>query len=269
MKLFQTRSPRRMRRVRRTLVAISLVGLAVALAGLYVAGAVLFALGLLGLMLAETAHLRAVILESERQSHALVQVRPLFGELPLDLTRWSADPITVYNIVRLLTDSRPRLVFECGSGSSTVAVAKCLEDLGEGRLISLDHDPVYADRTRELLRHRGLEARVTIVTAPLVSREVQGRALRWYGDQYVPELTDVIDVLLVDGPPGPSGPRARYPAVPLLKPYLSPRCSILLDDGDRPDERAIAEAWAQELGASLSYLEGGRGNWLLRRPVAL
>jgi predicted O-methyltransferase YrrM len=268
MKLFENRSSRRMRRVRRTLVATSLVGLVLAVAGLHIAGAVLFAVALLGLILAETGHMRALILESERQSHALVQVRPLLGEIPLDLAGWSADPVTVHNIVRLLVEIRPRLVFECGSGSSTVAVAKCLEVFGEGHLISIDHEQVYADRTRALLRHRGLDARVTIVTAPLVSRETNGQALRWYGPQYVPELTGLIDLLLVDGPPGPSGPRARYPAVPLLKPHLALHCAILLDDGDRPDERAIARAWAEELGARLSYLEGGRGNWVLRRLAA-
>lgn len=268
MKLFETRSFRRMRRVRRALVATSLLGLVLALAGLHTAGAVLFAVALLALILAETGHLRALILESERQSHALAQVRPLMGDIPVDLAGWSADPITIHNIVRLLVEIRPKLVFECGSGSSTVAVAKCLEVLGEGHLISIDHDELYANRTRALLRHRGLDARVTIVTAPLVSREAHGQVLRWYGPQYVSELTGDIDLLLVDGPPGPSGPRARYPAVPLLKPHLAPRCSILLDDGDRPDERAIAHAWAQELNATLSYLEGGRGNWLLRRPAS-
>jgi hypothetical protein len=50
-----------------------------------------------------------------------------------------------------------------------------------------------------------------------------------------------------------------------LKHHLAEECWILMDDGDRPDERAIAHAWSEELGAKLVYLEGGRGGWLLHR----
>jgi hypothetical protein len=38
-----------------------------------------------------------------------------------------------------------------------------------------------------------------------------------------------------------------------------------MDDADRPDERAIAHDWMEDLGAHLTYLEGGRGGWLLHR----
>jgi hypothetical protein len=72
-------------------------------------------------------------------------------------------------------------------------------------------------------------------------------------------------MLVVDGPPGSIGERSRYPAVPILKPYLAEHCSILMDDGDRPAERDVARHWSQDLGAKLTYLEGGRGGWLLQR----
>jgi hypothetical protein len=104
-----------------------------------------------------------------------------------------------------------------------------------------------------------------VVTAPLTALEVNGRMFRWYSSKYEPLLQDKIDVLLVDGPPGNTGPRARYPAVSVLKPHLSEECWIMLDDGNRPDERHTALAWSRELGAKLSYLEGGRGGWLLHR----
>jgi methyltransferase family protein len=264
-RLFRLRTPRHWRRARRALAVVALVGLGVALAGCPVAGAVVFGMSLFALVLVEAARLRGLVVESERQQHALIQVRPLLAELPVDFTRWSADPILVHNAVRLLVETRPGLVLECGSGSSTIVVARCLRALGRGRVISLDHDPVYACRTRELLRVYGVDDLVSVVTAPLAVREADGQTLRWYGTEYEPLLTDSIDVLLVDGPPGPSCPRARYPAIPILKPHLAPYCAILLDDGDRPDERTIARAWATEIGATLSYLDGGRGGWLLRR----
>jgi hypothetical protein len=264
MRLFIPRTPRHWRRVRRVLVVIALSGLAIAVSGRLGVGGALFGVAVLGLILAEAARLRDLIIENERQQHALVQVRPLLGELPVDFTRYAADPILVHNAVQLLIRTRPGLVLECGSGSSTVVIARCLRALGEGRVISLEDNPVYAERTRELLRLHGVDDLVTVVTAPLASREANGQVLRWYSTVYEPLLTDSIEVLLVDGPPGSSGPRARYPAIPILKPHLATNYSILLDDGDRRDERDIAHTWARELGATLSYLEGGRGGWLLR-----
>lgn len=270
MRFTRFRTPRAWRRARRSLVALAAAGglVLVVMGGQSVSGAVLFGSALVGLVLLESALLRRSILEGQRQQYALAQIRPLMGDLPLDLSGWAADPVMVHNAVRLVVETRPSLVVECGSGNSTVVIGRCLRSLGGGRLISLEHDPAYARRTSELVRLHVLEDVVTVVTAPLEAREADGRAAAWYGPQYEPRLTEPIDVLLVDGPPGAGGPRARYPAIPILKPRLAPECWILMDDGDRRDERAIAHAWSSELGATLSYLEGGRGGWLLHRPLA-
>jgi hypothetical protein len=247
------------------MVTCAVTGLALALIGWPVPGGALFGSAFLGLVLLEFTHVRQLVVQNHRQQHALVQIRPLLGELPLDLSGWAADPIMGHNMVRLLIDTRPRMVLECGSGSSTVVIARCLRALGQGRVISLEHDPAFASRTSELLQLHGLEDLATVITAPLVALEADGQMFRWYGPQYESLLRDKIEVLLVDGPPGKTGPRARYPAVPILKPHLAPECWIMLDDGDRPDERQIAYAWSHQLGARLSYLEGGRGGWLLHR----
>lgn len=220
---------------------------------------------LLCLTLLESSQLRRLIIEGQRQQYALTQIRPLLGDLPLDLSGWAADPVLVHNAVRLVLDARPGLVVECGSGSSTVAIARTLRASG-GRIISLEHDAGYAQRTRELLLVHGLDDLAIVVTAPLVSRTVDGRTFQWYTPVYEPLLTQPIELLVVDGPPGSVAPRARYPAVPLLKPFLAEWCSILMDDGDRSDERAIAHTWREDIGAKLTYLEGGRGGWLLQRP---
>lgn len=265
MRLLRLRTPRAWRRARRTLVALAVAGLLVVLVGAPAAGAVLFGFALLALMLLESAQLHRAIRESERQQQALIQIRPLLGDLPLDFGRWAADPVMVHNAVRLVVETRPGLVVECGSGNSTVVIARCLRALGRGRIISLDHDPAYARRTTELLQLYAVDDLATVVAAPLMAREANGQVVQWYGPQYEPLLEEPIDVLLVDGPPGASSKLARYPAVPMLQRHLAPTCSILLDDGDRVDERTIAPRWARVLGATLSYLEGGRGGWLLRR----
>jgi hypothetical protein len=232
-------------------------------------GALMFGSALIGLVLLESTQMRGLIVEGQRHQYALTQIRPLMGDAPLDLSGWAADAVLIHNAVRLVMEARPRLIVECGSGNSTVIIGRCLRALGRGQVISLEHNPVYAQRTSELLRLHALDDVATVVTAPLVSFHIGGEPGLWYGADYERLITQPIDVLLVDGPPGSSGPRARYPAVPILKPRLAPECWILLDDGDRPDERAIAHAWSTELGAKLEYLEGGRGGWLLhRQPVA-
>jgi hypothetical protein len=269
MRLLRLETPRALRRARRAVVGLALVGLLTVLLGRSAAGQALFGCGLLGLVLLESLQLRRALEESARQQYALTQIRPLAGELPLDFSEWSADPLLVHRAVRLVIETRPSLVVECGSGSSTVVLARCLRAIGQGRLLSLEHDPEYASRTSHLLRLNRLEDQATVVTAPLGTRAAGDDLFQWYGPEYEPFLDRPIDLLLVDGPPGGSSVRARYPAVPLLRSHFSPECAILLDDGDRQDERATAQSWAGELGASLTYLKGGRGGWLLRRkPVA-
>jgi hypothetical protein len=229
-------------------------------------GAALLAGVIISLTLFEAALLRDLVREGQLQQYALTQIRPLFGEIPAELGGWAADAVLIQHAARLIADVRPKLVLECGSGSSTIAVARCLKTLG-GRMISLEHNPEFARRTTETLRLLELSDVARVVTAPLAGRELDGTMLSWYGPEYEAFIDMPVEVLLVDGPPKASGPRARYPAVPALKSRLAADCWILMDDGDRPDERVIAHAWTEDLGAELTYLGGGRGAWLLHRTI--
>jgi hypothetical protein len=255
------------RRARRSLACLAAAGVVLVLAGYPAWGGALLAAVIVCLTLFEATLLRDLIREGQLQQYALTQVRPLFGEIPAELGGWAADAVLTQHVARLVTDVRPRFVLECGSGSSTIAVAQCLKAFG-GRILTLEHNHDFARRTTAALALRGLSDVARVVAAPLTSRELGGTVLSWYGPEYEGFLESAIDVLIVDGPPKASGPRARYPAVAALKSRLAPECWIVMDDGDRPDERAIAHAWREELGAQLTYLEGGRGGWLLHRKAA-
>ena len=265
MRLFSLRSARSRTRAHWLGIVALPAGMALALAGAPWAGAALYGLGLTAVLLAELARLEATVLDSARQQQALVQLQPLIGEFPVMFGGWAADALLMQYAVELLLEVRPRLVVECGSGSSTIILARCLHRLGTGRLVSLEHDPVHARRTQAQLQLHGLEDVVTVVTAPLDERRtVDGRTFQWYASGYEPGLDEPVQVLFVDGPPGIVGPRARYPALPLLRPHLAPGCVILLDDGDRPDERSIARDWSSERGLAAVRLPTGRGARLLR-----
>jgi hypothetical protein len=89
---------------------------------------------------------------------------------------------------------------------------------------------------------------VEVVHAPLVDVDVAGETFRWYDLSKVEGLTD-LDIVFVDGPPGTTGPLARYPALPLLRDRCAPGARFILDDAARPDERAIVQRWVREHGA--------------------
>jgi predicted O-methyltransferase YrrM len=202
--------------------------------------------------------------EMNRQQLALTNIRPLLGAFPVSFGGWAINPFFGEEIVFTLMDERPKLVVECGSGSSTILVAACLRQLGQGHLIALEHNARFARRTDSLLTLHGLNEVARVIEAPLEKRLIDGLAFEWYSDVLGQHVCEDIDVLVVDGPPGDTGPLARYPAIPLLKKALSPNCVILLDDANRADEQWIGKKWADELSGSAEYKTHGNGSWVIR-----
>ncbi len=212
-----------------------------------------------------TAVVTERIAESERQVQGLVATRPLSGMIPLALGGWAIDAHFADVLLRTLVEARPRTVVECGSGSSTVLGAAFMRERGEGHVFSLDHDPEFAEKTRQMLRDRGLDGWATVVAAPLEEHASSERSMLWYGAGFDTSLPESIDLLVVDGPPKHIGRESRYPAVPLLLPRLSATATVLMDDGNRPDEVRIARRWADEMQGTLEHIPGGKGAWLIRR----
>lgn len=192
-------------------------------------------------------------------------VRTLDPKFPLPATRgWAASPDMLREIVMQIFSDPPELVLEASSGTSTLAIAYALERVGKGHVIALEHDAVYARRTRRMLSLHGLEHRATVVHAPLVEHKINGADLLWY-DVSKAVLSVPIDIVVVDGPPDTTRPMARYPAIPVLRANLARSARVLLDDGGRQDERATAKRWAKEFNASsIEFLELEKGAWLLR-----
>lgn len=153
--------------------------------------------------------------------------------------------IDALDLVALVESRRPEHVLECGSGSSTAWMALALERAGRGHVTSLEHDAHYARRTRQLLEGLGVAHRVTLIDAPLGPRE-NSPAQTWYRWGREAELPDAVDLLLIDGPPGSLGRQIRYPALPVLWSRLHAESMIVVDDADRPEEKAVVERWLRE-----------------------
>jgi predicted O-methyltransferase YrrM len=185
---------------------------------------------------------------------------------PLPPTRgFAAAPDVLLQLVRLIDRLSPAHVVETGSGVSTIVMARRLQQRGRGRLTSLEHLTEHAQQTRLELSTQGLADVAEVIDAPLEALTLGDATWPWY--RLPPELPPAIDLLFVDGPPSGTGPLARYPALPMLHDRLVPGAAILVDDGDRPDEREMVQRWQAEwTDLEVSHLALAKGAWLLELP---
>lgn len=174
--------------------------------------------------------------------HAWQVLRPLLdagGYLP-----WSSGAMRPAGLVLVCNEivhGRRERVVECGSGVSTVLLARLLRDRRAGSVVAIEHDADWAGLVEELLQREGLGEVATVVHAPLEGDPP------WYARAAL-DAMDEIDLLLVDGPPadGPGEGLLRAPALPFFEPRLGDGATVILDDLQRPGERNVVEAWEAE-----------------------
>jgi hypothetical protein len=99
-----------------------------------------------------------------------------------------------------------------------------------------------------LIRQNKLAGWARVVTTPLKKVQIASENYKWYSER--PGTNQKIDLLIVDGPPGSTGPKARFPAIPILRPHLSANAVIMLDDINRADEQDILSEWLAHLPSS-------------------
>jgi hypothetical protein len=178
--------------------------------------------------------------ELEAHANLLALINPRAPMPPLG--GWALDAGVLQAVVEALW-RRPGLVVECGSGASSVWLGYIVERLGTGRVVAIEHDEHYLRRSTELVRAHHLEETVEIRHAPLEPWiDEDDEHYQWYTVAALADLADIA-LLLVDGPPGATGPQARYPAGPELIPRCAGDAVIILDDTTRADERATSDRW--------------------------
>ncbi len=173
--------------------------------------------------------------------HAWPVLRPLLDGRPyLPFSSGAMRASALVHLCNLVVHRRPATLVECGSGVSTVVLARLLAERGTGRLTALEHDPAWAQEVEQSLAREGLGELARVVRAPLE----QG----WYAAAGVAELPSAIDLLVVDGPPAdtPALAEARHPALGVLAARLGPGSIVVLDDAGRPGEQAVLARWEAE-----------------------
>lgn len=181
------------------------------------------------------------------------------------MTGWSATPELALTILQEIRDKKPNLILELGSGISTIISAYGLQKNGKGSIISLDHDSIYAQKTRDQLKNHNIHSLAKVKNCPLVPYEIENATWSWYD---LKDLTPTggIDMLLVDGPPVKTNKNARFPALPLLVDKLNDHATIIVHDAYRASEREILSKWQKmfpEFNCEIKNTE--KGIAILRR----
>ncbi|WP_459970278.1 class I SAM-dependent methyltransferase [Nocardioides pyridinolyticus] len=212
-------------------------------------------------------------LKKERDHHAkrtqdivnLFSMVPIRSGIPA-LGLWTASADLLVELVDRLVAERPAVAVEGGSGVSTVVMALAVREHGlPTRVVALEHNAEWAAHTRRMLERHGVAEHAEVRVAPLAPTSLEGHDTPWYDEAAVADLTD-IGLVLVDGPPEGTGPRARYPMIPLLRDKLAERCTILVDDTARPGDADVVESWRPILpGFEFELLALDKGAAVLTR----
>ncbi|MFN9693386.1 MAG: hypothetical protein ACK550_06260 [Synechococcaceae cyanobacterium] len=220
-----------------------------------------------------------------RQLEAFLQLHACLGPIPAPLHGWAISADLALLLLRQVEAAPPDLVLEFGSGVSTWVLLSALARVGSGaakgdraradqasapsqgpRLLSFEHRGDCRDATADLLRASPLRQRLDLRLAPLEPWSEGDRSYSFYGSLAAigAALAPLRSsnrpqrlLVLVDGPPGRSGPLARYPALPALLEQLQGdagsgpplQVDLFLDDLERREERQIANLWEQRLQA--------------------
>ena len=159
---------------------------------------------------------------------------------------WSAQTEYLEACLREVRETKGP-VLECGSGLSTLLIG-AVAQRERVSVWSLEHDIGYASRVQGYLDRYGVR-NVRLCIAPIKSYG----DFDWYTPPSFESIAGKFSLVICDGPPGTTR-GGRYGLVPVMRDKLAHDCTILLDDGKRPEERAIASRWARMLGASQEVL---------------
>lgn len=184
-------------------------------------------------------------LRSRGEAIQVEELRPLLnGEV---LGEWSLDAATITLLWEILQREKPRLVVECGSGISTLVLARYAASFSEKDpcfVISLEQDCETSRLVDARLHTVNLDAFARVVHSPLNADGTYSL------DRFEQVLATIpwrsIDFLLIDGPAGASD--CRLGTLPRLRRYCAEIAKWVLDDALRDGELRILDQWSRLTG---------------------
>ena len=206
--------------------------------------------------------------EERAQVEAIVALYHALGpSLPLPPLRgYALAPDSALLLYSLVRRCAPKLVLEIGSGTSSLIIGYALRAEGQGRLVSLELDRDYAERTRQEIARHGLGERVTVLHAPLEELTLEDEKMRWHDPRALDGI-EAIDLVFDDGPPKRLGPNLRLAALPLLWPRLAPDATYCLNFIAGEERKNVARWLARHPELEAETVRTKKGNVILRRRV--
>jgi predicted O-methyltransferase YrrM len=177
---------------------------------------------------------------------------------------WSAAEDFLLLLRDFCLTHKPKTIVECSSGTSSLVLARCCQLSQHGHVYSLENGEAFADQTRQQLDEFSLSGYCDVIHAPLINHSVNDESFQWYDLKNL--SVAVVDLLVIDGPPGFIQKHSRYPALPLLNQRLAKNCVIFLDDAAREDEREVVKRWLKMYPQfQAEYIANERGCTILKR----
>lgn len=156
----------------------------------------------------------------------------------------TVSPDFLRELAQQVGQRRPQYVVECGSGATTVVLAKALSKNGYGHVYSLDQDIDSANRTYRWLNEHGLTDWATVIYAEPIPYTLNGNNFTWYALSDLPNTA--IDLMVINGPNSATQKCARYPALFLLRARITEQGAIVFNNSNRPDDVATLALWAHD-----------------------
>ncbi len=160
---------------------------------------------------------------------------------------WAIDRSTIHFLWEKILQDRPQTILECGSGVSTLILAKYMSLNGVNpavsKVFSLEQEAEIKCATEKRLAEYGLSDYVHIFYAPVT----EDGKYQLNVEELQKQLgLAKLDWILIDGPAGPEG--CRVWTLPLLAQSCRPGTKWFLHDAFRDGELAVLRAWSEEAG---------------------
>ncbi|MDF1672246.1 MAG: class I SAM-dependent methyltransferase [Vicingaceae bacterium] len=178
---------------------------------------------------------------------------------------WAAHPDFLKKIIETILLKKPKFIVEASSGVSSIIIGYCFKKIGKGKVVSLEHDINYVEKSRKLISDHNLLEFVEIVHAPLKDYSINNKKWIWYDIDCLKD-SSLIDMVVVDGPPHYIQELSRYPVIPLLYDKMSNNSVLVLDDGIRDEEKEITRMWESEFeDLSIEFLNFVSGAFIVNK----
>lgn len=185
--------------------------------------------------------------EETDETRALAALQEPRFATPLPWSDWSLPPRALLEILTAVQRFDAPVIVDCGSGVSTLYLARAVRAIGRGQVVALEQDAAWGASVTRLLEQNDLQAWGRVVVVPLQDLTVCGRSSPWYAPpaDLLPSDSRV-DIVVVDGPVGRDGVLVRLAALPHFWDRLSDRAVVFLDDTLRPEEQEICRLWREQ-----------------------